>query len=195
MKTDLLPGCEAAKRAMEIAGCGNLNVLFIGPWELRPSIRFYAKELLGNLKTIKYNSPCPCGYYGDYIKVCDCSVNEVVTHQAKIKKHLDKFPIICEAERPSANKCVNRYSEPINVVQRRIAEGKKFLEKGVSFEREGDSGGDLLEQAIKKLALFPVHVRNIEITACAIAALAGREATRTEDIAEAICFQDIKKLK
>jgi len=190
-----MPGNESVKRCIEIAATGDHNILIFAAFELHPTLRNYTKEFLTKKQTY-LTAPCYCGYYGDYTRECKCTTFQVMHVHSKIKKKLDRYPIICEATRVEASKIVTNFAEPIAVIKKRIKEGKARLP---DVPRKIDPAAlELLEQAVKHYSLYPQHVENIKVVARTVLALSSYDSDiiKSEHIAEAIVIvaDSIKKL-
>ena len=78
-----------------------------------------------NFTLIASMNPCPCGYYGDPVKECTCSMSLITKYQKKISGPLmDRIDIHVEVPRVPFEKLSNRTpGEPSEAVRARV-EGK-----------------------------------------------------------------------
>jgi magnesium chelatase family protein len=75
-----------------------------------------------NFQLIGAMNPCPCGYYGDPLKPCTCSVGTVTKYQKRISGPLlDRIDIHIEVPRVEYDKLSDqRLGEPSAVIQKRV---------------------------------------------------------------------------
>ncbi len=75
-----------------------------------------------NFQLIAAMNPCPCGYYGDPVKPCTCSLGTVSKYQKRISGPLlDRIDIHIEVPRVEYDKLSDRrQGEPSAAIQKRV---------------------------------------------------------------------------
>ncbi len=75
-----------------------------------------------NFQLIAAMNPCPCGYYGDPVKACTCSLTMVTKYQKRISGPLlDRIDIHIEVPRVDYEKLSDdRLGEPSEVIRQRV---------------------------------------------------------------------------
>lgn len=191
----ILPGNESLKRALEIASAGSFRARVYGPHEMRANVDAYAAKL--NV-AVEFVSACPCGYLGDYVKECRCSLREISAHMTVMKQRILDYPVVVEVARPSVDKIFFNTEEPVDKVLYRVQYAQEFMARenvtpgDMNAPKSEEDGGYILEVAVKSLGLFPVHVENILKVATVIAALSGVPGCvpAASHIAEAVRLQN-----
>lgn len=158
-------------------------------------------------------NPCPCGYYGDPVKECECSVQSISRYWNKLSGPLlDRIDIHLEVPRLSSEELLyNPPSESSSAVQERISEARER-----QVQRLKDSPGsanaqmnakdledfchldtptkDLLNRSIQRLGLSGRAYTRILKVARTIADLDQTEGIALHHVAEAVQFRNIDRL-
>ncbi|NJN97661.1 MAG: YifB family Mg chelatase-like AAA ATPase [Anaerolineales bacterium] len=161
-----------------------------------------------NFTLIASMNPCPCGYFGDSVKECTCSVSMVKGYQKKISGPLmDRIDIHVEVPRVPFEKLssqrtgesslkVRERVEAARVVQRKRFEGTTLqtnADMGPAEIRQfcpiDDTSTNLLKAAMQQMQLSARAYHRILKLARTIADLAGAEQIKTAHIAEAIQYR------
>ncbi len=161
-----------------------------------------------NFTLIASMNPCPCGYFGDSVKECTCSVSMVKGYQKKISGPLmDRIDIHVEVPRVPFEKLssqrvgesslkVRERVEAARVVQRQRFEGTTLqtnADMGPAEIRQfcpiDDTSTNLLKAAMQQMQLSARAYHRILKLARTIADLAGSEQIKTAHIAEAIQYR------
>lgn len=81
-----------------------------------------------NFQLIAAMNPCPCGYYGDPIKPCTCSLGIIQKYQHRISgPMLDRFDIQIEVQRVEYDKLShNRLGESSSAILFRVEKARKI---------------------------------------------------------------------
>jgi magnesium chelatase family protein len=161
-----------------------------------------------NFTLIASMNPCPCGYFGDSVKECTCSVAMVKAYQKKISGPLmDRIDIHVEVPRvPFEKLSSQRTGEPsVKVRERveaaRVVQRKRF--EGTTLQTNADMGPaeirqfcpvdetstNLLKAAMQQMQLSARAYHRILKLARTIADLAGVEQIQTAHVAEAIQYR------
>jgi magnesium chelatase family protein len=72
-------------------------------------------------------NPCPCGYYGDLVRECSCSVSIITRYQKRISGPLlDRIDIHVEVPKVAFDKLSDeRAGEPSSVVRDRVTAARE----------------------------------------------------------------------
>jgi magnesium chelatase family protein len=161
-----------------------------------------------NFTLIASMNPCPCGYFGDSVKECTCSIAMVKAYQKKISGPLmDRIDIHVEVPRvPFEKLSSQRTGEPSAKVRERVEAARVVQRKrfeGTSLQTNADMGPaeirkfcpidetstNLLKAAMQQMQLSARAYHRILKLARTIADLAGSENIQTAHIAEAIQYR------
>ncbi|MCL2817868.1 MAG: YifB family Mg chelatase-like AAA ATPase [Clostridiales bacterium] len=160
-------------------------------------------------------NPCPCGYYGDSLKLCTCTPHMIEKYLRKISGPLmDRIDLHIEVPRvkyqelSSANKSKPGASSAEireRVIKARDLQAARFAGSGVRcnaqmrrrdvqlFCRLGEEAGGLMREAFARLQLSArAHDRILKV-ARTIADLAGEREILPEHIAEAIQYRNMDR--
>jgi magnesium chelatase family protein len=161
-----------------------------------------------NFMLIAAMNPCPCGYYGDPVIECTCSLGMVSKYQKRISGPLlDRIDIHVQVPRVEYEKLADdRLGEPSASVRARVEmawgrQRKRFAETGLTCNANmqpadvrvhcqvDDTGKSLLKAAMAQLQLSARAYHRILKLARTIADLAGGEEIRPPHLAEAIQYR------
>ncbi|MBE7471758.1 MAG: magnesium chelatase [Anaerolineae bacterium] len=161
-----------------------------------------------NFTLIASMNPCPCGYFGDSVKECTCSVAMVKGYQKKISGPLiDRIDIHVEVPRvPFEKLSSQRVGEPSARVRERVEAARAIQRErfeGTTLQTNADMGPaeirkfcpidetstNLLKAAMQQMQLSARAYHRILKLARTIADLAGAEQIKTAHIAEAIQYR------
>ena len=153
-------------------------------------------------------NPCPCGYYGDPVKECRCSANEVSRYQRKISGPLlDRIDMFGDVPRVEYDKLTDdRMGEPSEKVQARVEVARevqrgRLAGKGLACNAEmtpvevreycqlEPECQALLRSATHQLSLSARAFHRILKLARTIADLESADVIKTHHLAEAIQFR------
>jgi len=157
-------------------------------------------------------NPCPCGFYGDYKRQCQCTYLQIQRYRTKISGPLlDRLDIHVEVPavqyQDLARESGGESSEIIrqrvntarNVQQKRFKHHRIFCNAQMPprvlkrFCRLGEDSHRLLETAIDRLGLSArAHNRILKI-ARTIADLEGQEKISSAQVAEAIQYRSLDR--
>ncbi len=161
-----------------------------------------------NIVLVGAMNPCPCGYYGDTVKDCTCSMSMVSRYQKRISGPLlDRIDIHLEVPRVDYDKLSDdRLGEPSAAIRERVEQARahqraRFEESGLmcnadmgpSGVREfcslDSAGRSLMRSAMNQLHLSARAYHRILKLARTIADLAGNEQIETPHLAEAMQYR------
>jgi magnesium chelatase family protein len=172
-----------------------------------------------NFQLIAAMNPCPCGYYGDSVKPCTCSLGIVQKYQKRISgPMLDRFDIQIEVPRVDYEKLSQtRLGESSNTILDRVETARKIQHARYSNQENSDNGEnnhrmitcntDMGPGEIRKFCqldkdsekLIRAAMRQMQLSARAyhrilklsrtIADLAGNETIVTNHLAEALQYR------
>ncbi len=161
-----------------------------------------------NFMLIGAMNPCPCGWYGDPVHECTCTMSMIGRYQKRISGPLlDRIDIHIEVPRIEYEKLSDeRPGEPSAAIRARVEaarerqrkrfEGTRLLanaDMGPAEVREycrvGEEGQSLLRAAMKQLHLSARAYHRILKLARTIADLEGSDEIQTVHLAEAIQYR------
>jgi magnesium chelatase family protein len=130
-----------------------------------------------NFMLIAAMNPCPCGYFGDPVKECTCSLSMVSRYQKRISGPLlDRIDIHVEVPRVEYDKLTDdRLGEPSASIRVRVERARE-----VQRQRFAD---------MQQLAMSARAFHRVLKLARTIADLAGSERIETSHLAEAIQYR------
>lgn len=157
-------------------------------------------------------NPCPCGYFGDRVRTCRCSVQQIRQYQGKISGPLlDRIDLHIEVPsvkyRALSGKEMGESSALIKsrVNLTRERQQKRFGISGVmvnarmtekqikTFCRIDEESHLLMEMAIEKLGLSARAMNRILKVSRTIADLEGKENIGPAHVAEAIQYRNLDR--
>ena len=157
-------------------------------------------------------NPCPCGYFGDRVRACRCSPQQIRQYQGKISGPLlDRIDLHIEV--PSVKYralTAKEEGEPSEKVKERVAlardiQKRRFASKGVltnarmneknirTYCAIDEESHQLMEMAIEKLGLTARAMNRILKVSRTIADLEGREKIGPAHVAEAIQYRSLDR--
>ena len=153
-------------------------------------------------------NPCPCGFYGDPVKECTCSMNFITRYQKRLSGPLlDRIDIHLDVPRVEYEKLTSeRQGEPSEKVRERVERARqtqriRFADTSLStnadmrptevqtYCRLDDAGKALMRAAMQQLQLTARAYHRTLKLARTIADLAGAECIETAHLAEAIQYR------
>ena len=178
------------------------------------SLEFPAKFML-----VASMNPCPCGYYGDPVKPCTCSMSAITRYQKRISGPLlDRIDIHIEVPRVEYEKLSDRrLGEPSTVIQARVEAARQIQRERFAalsdtendepdpfavtsnadmrpaqvrqFCQLDETGSALMRSAMNQLGLSARAYHRILKLARTIADLDGKERIETNHLAEALQYR------
>lgn len=153
-------------------------------------------------------NPCPCGYYMDPVKSCECSHGELKRYRMRLSGPLiDRIDLHIEVPRLNRSELTEAIAdEGSQIVRSRVIgareiQKKRFEGRGVRWNThmttpdvkkfcklKGESR-DILGEAVERLGLSARAYMRIQKVARTIADLDEREDIEPRDIAEAIQYR------
>ncbi len=153
-------------------------------------------------------NPCPCGYYGDPVRECTCSMSTISRYQKRISGPLlDRIDIHIEVPRVDYNKLTDeRLGERSEAIRGRVerareAQRQRFADTPLACNadmgptevrkicRLDETGRGLVKAAMQQLQMSARAFHRILKLARTIADLAGGERIETAHLAEAIQYR------
>jgi magnesium chelatase family protein len=157
-------------------------------------------------------NPCPCGYFGDRIRTCRCSAQQIRQYQGKISGPLlDRIDLHIEVPsvkyRALSDKELGESSSTIKdrVNYARDLQKKRFGSKSIlcnarmtekqirNFCPIEEDSHKLIEMAIEKLGLSARAVNRILKVSRTIADLENKENIESAHVAEAIQYRTLDR--
>jgi magnesium chelatase family protein len=161
-----------------------------------------------NFTLVAAMNPCPCGFYGDPVRECTCSLRQVTRYQKRISGPLlDRIDIHIEVPRVDYNKLTDdRLGEPSDAIRKRVERAReeqrrRFADAPLACNadmgpgevrricRLDDAGRSLVRAAMQQLQMSARAFHRILKLARTIADLAGSEEIDTAHLAEAIQYR------
>ncbi len=153
-------------------------------------------------------NPCPCGYYGDPVHECTCSLSMISRYQKRISGPLlDRIDIHIEVPRVDYDKLTDeRLGESSEAIRARVERARdvqrtRFAGTPISSNadmgptevrqicRLDETGRGLVRAAMQQLQMSARAFHRILKLARTIADLAGSERIETPHLAEAIQYR------
>ncbi len=161
-----------------------------------------------NFMFVTAMNPCPCGYYGDPVRECTCSLSTISRYQKRISGPLlDRIDIHVEVPRVDYHKLTDeRLGEPSEAIQARVervreVQRKRFAGTLLSCNADmgpgevrkicqlDETGRGLVRAAMQQLQMSARAFHRILKLSRTIADLAGNERIETAHLAEAIQYR------
>lgn len=162
-----------------------------------------------NFMLIATRNPCPCGFYGDSKRACDCSQIQIDRYQNRLSgPMLDRIDIYVNVERTEHRNLLSidsSKSESSSEIRLRVNSAREIQLKRQGMENSrlsskqiknyaslSNNAKDLLDKAADRLNLSSRgYMKTIKI-ARTIADLNNLEQISESDISEALQFRNIK---
>ena len=161
-----------------------------------------------NFMFVTAMNPCPCGYYGDPVRECTCSLSTISRYQKRISGPLlDRIDIHVEVPRVDYQKLTDeRLGEPSEAIQARVERARevqrgRFADTSLSCNADmgpgevrkicqlDETGRGLIRAAMQQLQMSARAFHRILKLSRTIADLAGNERIETAHLAEAIQYR------
>ncbi len=153
-------------------------------------------------------NPCPCGYYGDPVRECTCSMTTITRYQKRISGPLlDRIDIHIEVPRVDYDKLTDdRLGEPSETIRARVEQAReiqreRFADTPLSSNADmgpgevrkicqlDETGRGLVRAAMQQLQMSARAFHRTLKLSRTIADLAGSEKIETAHLAEAIQYR------
>ena len=157
-------------------------------------------------------NPCPCGYYGDPVKECTCSLANVLRYQKRISGPLlDRTDIHVQVPRADYEKLSgDRLGEPSARVRERVERARERQRQGFAgtnlqanadmgpgevqqYCAIDDAGKNILRPAMQQMQMSARAYHRVLKLARTIADLADSDKIETQHLAEAIQYRPRKQ--
>lgn len=156
--------------------------------------------------------PCPCGFFGDPVQECTCSLRAITEYQRRYARIMQQIDIHCEVPRVEARVLMDpRPGESSAAIRHRVEQARlRQVERlrGSDASRNArigsmevqaqcaidDSARKLLKAAIQQLHFSADQMHRVLKVARTIADLADAEIIAANHLAEAIQYQPHRHL-
>ena len=130
-------------------------------------------------------NPCPCGFYGDRKRPCECRPASLSKYRMRVSGPLlDRFDLVVQVGRLQSYETPG---EPTSVVRARVAAARSRLSAGPP-ELDGN-GRSMLEAALVAGVITARGRAKLERVAITLAAVDDRELAGEEQVAEAMALR------
>jgi magnesium chelatase family protein len=129
-------------------------------------------------------NPCPCGYFGDIKKECECSQAAIDSYQKKLSGPLiDRIDMSVTVERVAHRKLMmhSDAAESSAEIQKRVTSSKQ-----IQFNRQSSSNSRLSSKNLKKYANLTNAASEILLSAAEKLNLSSRGYMRTLKVSRTI---------
>ncbi|MBI2063812.1 MAG: YifB family Mg chelatase-like AAA ATPase [Candidatus Yanofskybacteria bacterium] len=146
------------------------------------SVRFPARFML-----VSAMNPCPCGNYGDEIKACVCSANEIYKYQRKLSGPvLDRIDIQINVPRETYANLTSEKSGQTSAEMRQIVAKARKVQQGRLAVTKLQTNSEMGPRDIKKFCQTTPEAEEIVKNAVASHNLSGRGYHKILKIARTI---------
>jgi len=132
-------------------------------------------------------NPCPCGFYGDPVKVCTCSSSQIVKYRSKISGPLlDRIDIHIEVPRVNCREVMEKDSiEDSFAIRERVEKARK-TQRERYCENNIFSNAQMTKKQIKKYCNINDNAKNLLYKAMEKLNLSARAYDRILKVARTI---------
>ncbi len=157
-------------------------------------------------------NPCPCGYFGDRVRTCHCSPQQIRQYQSKISGplmdridlHIEvpsvKYRALSDKETGESSMSIKERVNKARELQKKrfgsddIVCNARMTEKQIQeFCQIGEEAHKLIEMAIEKLGLSARAVNRILKVSRTIADLENNRNIESAHVAEAIQYRSLDR--
>ncbi len=158
-----------------------------------------------NFQLIMASNPCPCGFYGDPEKMCNCSEVQLDRYRKRISGPIiDRIDMMITMEKVSYSEMRNDGKKTSSAdMRKQIEEARRFASENgrgnynsdltspeiKNYCKLGDEEDSFMQRAYTNLAMSPrSYIRTLKV-ARTIADLDGSEKIRVGHLAEALSYR------
>lgn len=139
-----------------------------------------------SFRLVAATNPCPCGYFGDHRKPCDCRPAAVARYRQRVSGPLiDRFDLVVKVDR--LERMDGEQSDSSHLVRARVAAAADRLGEGTPHEDRGATL--LLHGALANRLLTARGVVRVGRVAATIAALEGSDIVQEDHVSEAMALR------
>lgn len=162
-----------------------------------------------NFMLIASLNPCPCGFFGDPFKKCNCTVTQVENYQRRISNPLmDRVDLHLEVARPTYEEISCKSNgESSTSIRKRVTKARKiqlnrFRKTGIFYNSQmkpfhlrtfcsiNPAGQKIIKEAFRVFSLSARAYHRILKVARTIADLENSKDIKEEHIAEALQYRE-----
>lgn len=139
-----------------------------------------------NFMLIATQNPCPCGYYGDPVRDCDCSPAQISRYSKKISGPLlDRIDLVVHVRRVENEKLLRQISsEATTQVKRRVMNARKLQKQ--RFKNNNRTNAEMTNSEIKEHVKLDDSTKQLASQAMNSLDLSARAFMRTLKVARTI---------
>lgn len=142
-------------------------------------------------------NPCPCGFYGDQVKICTCSSSQIVKYRSKISGPLlDRIDIHIEVPRVNCREVMEKDSVENSSTIRERVEGARKTQRERYCEDSIFSNAQMTKKQIKEYCDINDNAKNLLYKAIEKLNLSARAYDRILKVARTIAdLEQSKKIE
>ncbi|MGH8946465.1 MAG: YifB family Mg chelatase-like AAA ATPase [Acidimicrobiia bacterium] len=133
-------------------------------------------------------NPCPCGFYGDYRRTCECRPALLTRYRLRVSGPLlDRLDLVVKVGRLEAGELSGPQPEPTSVIRERVDQAVAFRPRRP--DEATQSATDMIRGALGSGLLTARGAARVRRVARTIADLAQTEIVDEEHVAEALALR------
>ena len=134
-------------------------------------------------------NPCPCGFYGDRRKPCQCAPSAVERYRKRLSGPLvDRIDLVVEVGRVGASDLARHDVESSEDIRARVVEARSFAK--TRTDQIEDMARSQITSALEAALVTARGAARIRRVARTIADLAGAATVREEHVSEAMALRN-----
>lgn len=139
-----------------------------------------------NFMLIATQNPCPCGYYGDTVRECQCSPAQIARYSKKISGPLlDRIDLVVHVKRVEHDKLLGQTNNKITANAKQRVRAARDLQK-FRFNNSSRTNADMTNSEIKQHIALEESTRQLASQAMKSLDLSARAFMRTLKVARTI---------
>lgn len=145
-------------------------------------------EFPSSFHLVAATNPCPCGFYGDRRKPCECGPALLSRYRQRVSGPLlDRLDLVVKVRRVEAGEMLGPPPESTAVVRQRVSEALRFREQRP--DQIGQDARRLILQALQTSMVTARGAGRLRRVARTIADLDQQETVGEDHVAEAMALR------